>query len=211
MAVVTLSRQYGAGGLRVASAIADALGLKVADREVVEEAAHRLGMDQEVARSRDERSPGVLEEVGLALAAAGIEYGQFPPTPLDDRDLAQAVRRVIEGLATAGGYVILGRGSQAALGGRADACHLSLVADLRDRVRRISEWQRLSERDAEEHCRRVDAEREAYVRRFYAADIRDAILYDATLNTSTLGIDGAVTVALAAIERRLGLRPAPGA
>jgi len=57
----------------------------------------------------------------------------------------------------------------------------------------------------------VDAEREAYVRRFYAGDIRDPTLYDATLNTSTLGIDGAVKVALAAIERRLGLRPEPGA
>ena len=121
MGIVTVSRQYGAGGRRVASELADALGFRLVDRELAEEAARRLGVDPEVAESRDERAPAVIEEIGLALAAASAGLGEFSSPEVDDRRLAEATRRVILSLADAGGYVVLGRGAQAALAGRADA------------------------------------------------------------------------------------------
>jgi cytidylate kinase len=205
MAVVTVSRQYGAGGLRVGRAIAEALGFKFVDREIVEEAARRLGVEPDVARRRDERAPAIVEEIGLALAAASPELG-IPAVPeLDDRTLAEATRRVILSLAEAGGYVILGRGSQAALADRADACHISLVGALRDRVQRIMAWQGVDEKEARSRCERVDAERAGYVKHFYGKDIRDPLLYDAVLNTSRLGLEAAAEVAVAAARRKLGL------
>src|SRR6266542_985341 len=121
MGVVTLSRQYGAGGLRIGPALAEALGFNFVDREIVEEAARRLGVEPKVAEERDERTPAIVEEIGLALAVASPEFG-IPAVPrLDDRILAEATKRVILFLGSAGGYVILGRGSQAALAGRTDA------------------------------------------------------------------------------------------
>jgi cytidylate kinase len=196
---VTISRLYGAGGIRVAEALAGALGFTNVDREVVEQAAAQLGMDPEVAESLDERAPALIEEAGLALAAAEI-----PPTPsLEDRALAEAVRRVIESLAATGGYVILGRGGQAALRDRADVIHLQLVGVLENRARRIAERQGIPLDEAREQCRQVDADRAAYVRRFYDVDIADPLFYDAVLNTSRLGIDGAVQAALAVVRGRI--------
>jgi cytidylate kinase len=196
---VTISRLYGAGGIRVAEALAGALGFTNIDREVVEQAAAQLGMDPQVAESLDERAPALIEKAGLALAAAEI-----PPTPsLEDRALAEAVRRVIESLAATGGYVILGRGGQAALRDRADAIHLQLVGLLEDRARRIAEWRGIPLDEAREQCRQVDADRAAYVRRFHDVDIADPLLYDAVLNTSRLGIDGAVEAALAVVRGRI--------
>ena len=203
MSVVTVSRQYGAGGLRVAPAIAQALGYRFVDRELAEEAARRLGVDPGSAQARDERAPAIVEEVGLALAAANPEMGLAPALDLDDRLLAEATRRVILSLAAAGGYVILGRGSQAALAGRADACHISLVGDLSDRVARIVRSQALSERDAAARCSRMDAERTAYVKRYYGTDIRDPLLYDCVLNTSRLGLDEATAAAIAVARAKL--------
>src|SRR5205809_932673 len=134
MTVVTISRQYGAGGLRVAPLVADALGFKLADRELIEEAARRLGVDPEVAHNWDERAPALIEELGLALAAGTplVAGGlpQFDPGSLSDTALAEATRRVIVSLAEAGRYVILGRGGQAVLHDRSDAVHLWLVGDL---------------------------------------------------------------------------------
>ena len=57
-------------------ALAEALGFKFVDREIVEEAARRLGVEPEVAQSRDERAPALVEEIGLALAAASPEVGR---------------------------------------------------------------------------------------------------------------------------------------
>ena len=205
MAVVTVSRQYGAGGRRVAPAVARALGFAFVDREVAEEAARRLGLDPEVAQAMDERAPAMVEEVGMALAAATPGYGLAPVPELDERALAEATRRVILSLAEAGNYVILGRGAQAALADRGDACHLSLVADFGDRVRRISEWQKVDDKEAALRCERADSERAHYVRRFYGRDIRDPLLYDCVLNTSRLTVDATAEISVVAARRKLRL------
>jgi cytidylate kinase len=205
MAVVTLSRQYGAGGLRVGPALAEALGFTFVDREIVEEAARRLGVQPEVAEERDERAPAIVEEIGLALAAASPELGIAAVPELDDRALAEATKRVILSLADVGGFVILGRASQAALAGRNDACHIALVGDLSDRVQRIMEWQNVSEREARSRCERVDTERAGYVKHFYGKDIRDPLLYDCVLNTSRLDLAATGELAVMAARRKLGL------
>lgn len=204
MGVVTVSRQYGAGGLEVAPALARALGYRFADREIVERAAARVGLDQDLADHLDERVPALVEKVGLALAAASPEFGLVAPASADDRLLADEVRRVLESMASAGGFVVLGRGGQAALRDRSDAVHLQLVADLEDRAARIVRSQGLTEHEARDACRRVDAERAGYVRRFYGVDIADPQLYDATLNTTRLGTAGAAEAGAAIARRRLG-------
>jgi cytidylate kinase len=203
--VVTFSRQYGAGGRRVAAAVAQAIDYTLVDPEVVEQAAAQAGLDREVAENLDERVPALIEKVGLALAAASPEFGLIAPPADDDRILAEGIRNVMRSLSVAGGYVILGRGGQAALHDRPDACHVQLVGDLEDRARSIVEWQGISIERARERCRQVDADRAAYVKRFYGIDITEPLLYDAVLNTSRLGIEGASVAATAVARRRLGL------
>jgi len=205
--VVTVSRQYGAGGLRVAPAIAKAMGLRFVDRELVELAARRLGVDPAWALEHDERVPDVLESLGRALAAATPEFG-VPPPLLDERAMADAVRNVIHSLADTGGYVILGRGSQAALAGRADVCSLSLVGDIADRIARVVRSQGLDEKEARARLERTDRERAEYVRRFYGRDITDATLYDVVLNTSRLGLERVARIAVAVASSKA---PAPSA
>lgn len=200
--IVTISRSYGAGGVRVTEALARGLGWRKVDRELVEEAAHHLGVEPEVAEALDEKVPALIEEAGLALAAAELPMG-VPAPRLEDRVLAAAVRTVIESLAQAGGYVILGRGGQAVLRERDDAVHLQLVADLEDRARRIATWQDMTAREAREICRRVDQERAAYVRRFYDVDISDPLLYDAVLNTSRLSLEEAARTGIEIARGRL--------
>lgn len=211
MAVVTISRQYGSGGLRVAPAIAQALGWTFVGRELTEQAALRLGVDPEMALARDERVAGLIEEAGLALAAATPDFGFSPPPDVDDRTLAEAVRRVILSLADTGGCVIMGRGSQAVLADRDDACHLSLVGDPRDRALRIMRSQGVDRKEAAARCERVDSERVAYVKRFHGRDIRDPLLYDCVLNTSRLGLDRTIDAALAVVRRKLDLPEGAGA
>ena len=187
----------------MAPAVAQALGFTFVDREIAEEAARRIGVDPKVAEARDERAPAIVEEVGLVLAAATPGFGLTGLPELDDRTLAEATRRVILSLADAGGYVILGRGSQAILAGRTDACHLSLVGELRDRAQRVARWQQIDTEEAASRCEHVDAERANYVRRFYGRDIRDPLLYDTVLNTSRVSLDLASDVAIEVARRKL--------
>jgi cytidylate kinase len=202
LGAVTVSRLYGAGGRRVAPALAERLGFRFVDREIVEEAARRLGLDPTIAAERDERVPGIVDEVGLALARGMPEFA-MSSMAIGDRDLAEATRAVISSLADAGGYVILGRGGQASLRGRRDVCHISLVGERADRARRVAASQGIDEREASARRDRVDGERAAYVRRFHGADINDPLLYDCILNTSLLGLEGAVDAAAAVCRTKL--------
>ena len=203
MSVVTVSRQYGAGGLAVAPRIAEALGLRFVDRELAEEAARRLGADPDTARAGDERVPSLIEDIGLRLAATNAGLDAAPIPPIGGASLADAIRRVIVSLADAGGYVILGRGSQAILAGRPTACHLSLVADLRVRAERVARSHGIGEREAAATCERVDGERAAYVRRFHGRDIRDPLLYDAVINTTSLSVQDAAEIGVLVVRRKL--------
>jgi cytidylate kinase len=207
---LTLSRQYGAGGLRIAPAVAEALGFRFVDRELVEMAARQLGVDPEWAREHDERVPDVLENLGRALAAATPEFGVPPPPILDDGAMADAVRNVIHSLADTGGYLILGRASQAALADRSDVCNVLLVAPLPDRIARIMRSQEVNEKDARGRVDRVDRDRADYVRRFYDRDIADPTLYDVVVNTSRLGLRGSARLAVAAARAKLGAAASTG-
>ena len=203
MAVVTLSRQYGAGGLRAGPALAepsdhlrrprDRRGSGAATRD---SAGGGRGEGRTGPRHRrgDRPGPGCcLPELGIAAVPE-----------LDDRSLAEATRRVILSLAETGGFVIVGRGPRLRWpAGRMPP--LPLVGDLSDRIQRIMEWQNVSEREARSRCERFDAERAGYVKHFYGKDIRDSLLYDCVLNTSRLGLEASTELAVAAARRKLSL------
>jgi hypothetical protein len=202
---VTVSRQYGAGGLRVGPAIARALGFRFVDRELVELAARQLGVDPSWAQEHDERVPDVLENLGRALAAATPEFGIPPPPVLDERAMADAVRNVIHSLADTGGYVILGRASQAALANRPDVANVWLIGDQEDRIARVVRSQGLQPKEARERMERTDRGRGDYVKRFYGRDIADPRLYDAVINTSRLGLDKATRIAIGVARIKLAV------
>src|SRR5262245_20017391 len=122
MGVVTVSRQYGAGGIRVASDVATALGFRAVDREIAEETARRVGVDPGVVEALDERAPAIMEELGFVLNAApplgaGMVTEPVASLSVDDRALCETTRAVILSMADAGGFVIVGRGGQAVLRG----------------------------------------------------------------------------------------------
>jgi cytidylate kinase len=199
MAVVTISRQYGAGGLTVAAIVARDLGYPLIDRDIVQQAALRLGIDPVVAHSWDERAPAIVEEMGMALSAGAPLFGggpvpQFDERAVDDHALADATSKVISSLADAGNYVILGRGAQAVLRDRADAVHVSLVAVLEDRMRRIMRSQASDEKQARARCDRVDGERAGYVKHYYSLNIKDPLLYDVVVNTSRVTLEEAAAI-----------------
>jgi cytidylate kinase len=199
MAVVTISRQYGAGGLTVSTIVSQELGYPLIDRDIVQQAALRLGIDPAVAHSWDERAPAIVEEMGMALAAGAPLFGggplpQFDERAVDDHALADATSKVITSLADAGNYVILGRGAQAVLRDRTDAVHVSLVGALEDRVRRIMRSQASDEKQARARCDRVDGERAGYVKHYYGLNIRDPLLYHVVINTSRMTLEEAAAI-----------------
>src|SRR5262245_21530178 len=124
MNVITVSREYGAGGGEVARRLAEDLGWELLDRELL----HQAAAIEHVPDAELER----LDEKALSL----IDRLRFhPPHQRYLHGLTEAVRQA----AKRGKVVLVGRGARQLLGDAPDACHLRLVAPRDGRVQRMAQ------------------------------------------------------------------------
>jgi len=210
VAVITITRQYGAGGSLVAQRVAEALGWTVIDNEFVGEVATRAGLAAEEVAAREERAPSLLERLSRTLAASAPEM--FVPTATatvepDEEALLRVTERVIAEAAAHGRVVLVGRGATAFLATapeRATALHVYVVAPREVRVATVMSRFGLSESDAVKAVDDTDAARERYLERHYGRRRDDASNYHLVVNTAWLGYEGA-TEAVAHLARRQGL------
>jgi CMP/dCMP kinase len=209
VAVITVTRQYGAGGSLVARLVAERLGWTVIDNEFVGEVAKRAGLPPEEIAAREERAPGLLERLATALALSDSEM--FAPAvaagsgEADEERLIRITERVIAEAAAHGRVVLVGRGATAYLGTAgegAHALHVYVVAPHAERVRTVMARLTLAEPEASRTVHEIDGTRERYLERYYRRRRDDAANYHLVVNTTLLGYEGAADTIVELVRRR---------
>lgn len=192
--LITISRQYGAGGSEVARLVAGRLGWSVVDNEIVDRVARRAGLAPEVVAEQDERVPGFVERLGRALAASSQEYA-VPELGLavraEEPSLVRLTELVVREVAAEGKVVLVGRAAPAVLGTALGALHVKLIAPRAFRIRTAQQAEHLDARAAEKLMDQTDAHRARYHREHYGRDWDDPSHFHMLLNTGLLGLEGA--------------------
>ncbi len=203
--IITISREYGAGGSDLARALGTRLEWPVLDRNLVNLVAERLRCDLPTVEEMDEHPPTLSARFianALLIQPPELLYPvDIHNTLLDADSIAQAARMVIEEAAQSPPLIVVGHGAQCLFRGRPGALHLRLVAPLEDRVRRLLPHRGNAAIFATQ-ARQMDDQRAAYVRRHFHTDVRDPLLYDLVINTGRVTIEAAVDVVSAAIASR---------
>src|SRR5205085_4402756 len=75
MRAVTISREYGSGGGEIARRLAQRLGWRLIDHEVVVQVAHALGVSEAEAEAHDERADNIALRI---LASLGVTQSPVP-------------------------------------------------------------------------------------------------------------------------------------
>ncbi len=194
MAVITISRQFGAGGKTLAQNVADRLGYKIAHEEIIEKVAEKAKVSADSLRSFEAEARGLLQRAtSLLTPNRFIDHVLDPRRNYMDGDLyIDLLRKIIPEIADEGNIVILGRGSQFVLMGRPDTVHVLLVANRDDRIRFMREQYDLTESLARDAVRKQGRRREQLMRLFGHGDYDQPIYYDLVINLSKVSIDGAV-------------------
>jgi cytidylate kinase len=194
--IITISRQFAAGGSEVGRLVAERLGWALVDNQVVDEVASRSGLPREEVARREEQAPGFIERLTRALAISAPEFvsAEGALSNLTEEQVVALTEKVVTEAAARGNVVLVGRAAPAVLGQRADALHVKVVAPLPDRIRRAMERMSLDAKDAAHQVHEQDANRARYHQEYYHRDWNDAVNYDMVLNTGRLGIPGAVDV-----------------
>lgn len=203
--IITISRQFGAGGSEIARRVAGALGWRVVDNELIGRVAKGAGLPPEEVAQREERAPSFIERLARALARSAPELFPAPAEKVPEPEEATLVRvteTVVGELAAEGKVVLVGRAAPAVLRGEHDAIHVKLVAPLELRLQAAVERLRLDPKEAEKVLQKTDANRARYLQQHYGRDWEDSTNYHMVLNTGALGLDGAAELIVASARRK---------
>ena len=199
--IITISRQFGAGGLPVGRALAERLDAELLDRAIVAQVAVRSGIPESQLETYDERLPSVWQRLASALASSSPEIvmpssvaDEAPALSIHDR-LTRITRAVVEEAAGRGNAVIVGRGGAFILGRRSGVLNVQLQASLEDRVgyllTRVEDAPpdaRMDEASLRALCKSIDGARREYVRSLFGADWMDPRHYDLIVDTGRIGV-----------------------
>jgi cytidylate kinase len=189
--VITLSREPGSGGRLVAQGIADRLKLDLFHQEVLHAMASSAKVGTQVLSTLDERGLNMLEDW---MAALVNERHLWPD------EYARHLFKVVGAIGRHGRAVLVGRGANFIL--PADRrFRIRVVAPLEFRVQSVAHTHQVELEEARRRVIRTDADRKAFIRKYFHAEIADPLHYDMVLNTGVLDIDHAVSAACAAFKK----------
>jgi len=212
MAVITISKEHGAGGREIAVQLARTLGYQLVDKAMIIKVAQQAKVTSERVEKYDqeEYSPMAKYLSNMFLAnpslytGMGFEMPMAGPLPggydfFDAEQYLKLTQGVIEGLYQKGDVIIVGRGSQVLLAGKQGCLHLRMVAPLEERIKRAMA-QGLPEKEAKDRIHKRDKARAAYIRDFYGRDAADPSLYHLVINTHWWGTDKVVSLVKEALK-----------
>jgi CMP/dCMP kinase len=220
MPVITIGRQFGAGGKTVGEMLAQRLKVDVLESQLIDEVAHRLQLPKEEVEAEDEQPGSLLHRLLMALGSASGEPMIPPETaawnppnvdPVFDtrRAVLQITQNVILEAARADDVVIVGRGGAYILRDFDAALHVFLRASEAVRVKVVMARFNLTEDEARRRIKHADENWTAYIKQVYGHDRNLAAHYDLVLDTGRLGYEATVEAILAALNNRKPLSPSP--
>lgn len=197
MAVITIARQFGAGGRTLGTRVAEKLGYILVDEEIVEMVAMEANVSPDWVDSvaKDTGSEGFLTRLFIKLGPFRKGYVgvamEKNPGYIDGNLYISLLYRVIPKLADQGDVVIIGRGGQYILADRPNTFHFLLIADLEYRINFMMKHYQLDRKQAQFVVEKQTKRRLNLYRYFDRTDYDEPALYDMVFNMKRVEMEAA--------------------
>ena len=202
--IVTIGRQFGSGGSEVGYRLAQELGVKYYDKDLITKAAKNSRFDEHVFEKEDEKATGsFLYSLVLAPHAAASHYLNWGEESLNER-IYRAQADFMRKEAEEGSCVFVGRCADYLFWNEPNVFRVFLHADLEYRKKRIAAEGDLTPEKAEDVIRKKDKARANYYNFHTNNRWTDLTNYDMCLNVSKTGIAEAVHLIKEMVELRFG-------
>lgn len=203
--VITISRELGSGGRTVGRKLAQALGVRYSDKELVHELMKRFNLTiSGIERLKGEKKTWITDFLQLVApvpklssitGGAGKFVTEFRPDVTSD-DIFKAETEILQAIAAEGSCVIAGRSGFHVLRDCPNKVDVFITASKQHRVERVARKQGLTEEEAAVLIDKIDQDRDNYIKRYTGASRYDARNYHLVLNMDNLTEDKAVELIL---------------
>ena len=195
--IYTIGREFGSMGQLIGERLAERLGIKCYDKELLQHAAKESGFCEEIFENHDEKPTNSFL---YSLVMDTYSAGSYATAPFLDMPLNHKVFLAqfdtIKKLAEDQSCVIVGRCADYALANHPDCINIFVRADLDDRIKLISKRMDITENKAKDLILKNDKQRASYYNYYTSKKWGDSRSYDLVLNTSKLTVDDCVELIL---------------
>lgn len=189
MAVITISRQFGIGGIELTRLISQKLGYSFYAKEIAAAVAKKLGLDHQVVLDYQEK---LEHRTNWMVSSFAGHFSLSTKHHIKEAEYQQVVTEIIVNLAQEDNIVILGCGGQCILKNFPNTFHFRIIADLAARVAHIrSHYRNLEDipplKMLEHRIHYMDGLRRRFIQMHFGVNVEEPTLYHAILNLSKLG------------------------
>lgn len=191
--IVTIARGYGSGGRTIGKMLADSLGVKFYDKDLIRMASDVSGINESLFGQSDEKTksgvfgkPGVYKGEVIAPGKSGF---------ISEENLFNYQAMVIKQIAEEGSCVIVGRCADYVLRDDPSVVRVFIYADEEACIKNAADVKGITDRrEAIKTIASTDKERAAYYKAHTGREWIDARNYDLCLNSGNLGFDKCVEI-----------------
>ena len=202
MAVITISRQFGAGGLPLGKMIAEKLNYRFLDDFLIDEIAKEAKVPRKEVISMEKRLGIKASKVASILFSSSYIDRKFAENKaqIDEDAYFKIVRNMITKLAAEDNVVLIGRGSQYILAEKENAYHFLLVATKKDQIKIVRRIVKMTRADAEKIIKQGQRKRDHLYKKLRKTDFDEPNPYHMVLNMSRLSFERARDQVCSVIE-----------
>ena len=203
--VITISRTVGSGGRTIGRKLAEKLGVRFSDKELIDALQAKLNLTAESIEELKGKKKRWLDDFiqmvapvpmsGLLVSGESDYVSEYNST-LSVNDVFEAEKEILNGIADQGSCVIAGRSGFFVLKDRPNKVDILITASRENRIARIMSKQNLSYEKAAQVLDNVDKARDNYVLRYTGQSRYDARNYHIVLNMDYINEDKAVEIIL---------------
>ena len=188
--IVAIGREYGSGGREIGEKLANRLGIKFFDKELLTLVAKESGYCEEILQKNDEQpTNSFLYSLVMDTYSLGYSSGGYTDMPINHK-VFLAQFDAIKKIASEGPCILVGRCADYALEEFDNVLTVFIHAKMEARIRRIARIYNLTDAKAKEMIQKTDKQRSSYYNYYTNKKWSDAESYDICLDSSVLGIDG---------------------
>lgn len=188
--IITIGRQFGSAGREIGYKVADDLGIKLYDKEMLDRASKESGICQELFETHDEKpTNSFLYSLVMDTYSLGYSSGSYTDMPINHK-VSLAQFDAIKKIADEGPCILVGRCADYALEEYDNVLTLFIHASMDARIRRIARIYDLTDAKAKDMIIKTDKKRSSYYNYYSNKKWSSADSYHMCLDSSVLGIEG---------------------
>ena len=180
--IISVGREFGSGGRVIAEELAKRFGLPIYDRHLITEIAEKTGMTPEEIEKYNEKPKHLI----ISRKVRGYSNS------IEDNIAEMQFNFIREKAESGESFVVVGRCSESKLKNFSGLVSLFILGDADAKIKRVMEIYDMNEHEASEFIEKKDKKRKRYHNYHVGLHWGDSRLYDLSINSSRLGIEGTI-------------------